>query len=88
MRHMSFLRPTAVALGLALAAGGASAQTLTMGVRGGPESLDPHYAALGPHACNVFQRRLAPCLATALAVTSDSKTMRLVTNLLNQMQSR
>ncbi|MDC1198874.1 ABC transporter substrate-binding protein [bacterium] len=50
MRHMSFLRPTAVALGFALAAGGASAQTLTMGVRGGPESLDPHYSALGPHA--------------------------------------
>jgi peptide/nickel transport system substrate-binding protein len=50
MRHMSFLRLTTVALGLALAAGGASAQTLTMGVRGGPESLDPHYSALGPHA--------------------------------------
>ena len=28
----------------------ASAQTLTMGVRGGPESMDPHYSALGPHA--------------------------------------
>ena len=50
MRHTSFLRPMAAALGLALAAGGASAQTLTMGVRGGPESLDPHYSALGPHA--------------------------------------
>lgn len=27
-----------------------SAQTLTVGVRGGPESLDPHYSALGTHA--------------------------------------
>ena len=51
MRHSSFLRPAAVALGLAgIAASAASAQTLTMGVRGGPESLDPHYSALGSHA--------------------------------------
>jgi len=28
----------------------AAAQTLTVGVRGGPESLDPHYSALGTHA--------------------------------------
>lgn len=28
----------------------ASAQTLTMGVRAGPESMDPHYSALGVHA--------------------------------------
>jgi peptide/nickel transport system substrate-binding protein len=48
MRYTSFLRPVAVAL--SLAAGAASAQTLTMGVRGGPESLDPHYSALGSHA--------------------------------------
>ncbi len=27
-----------------------SAQTLTVGVRGGPESMDPHYSALGPQA--------------------------------------
>jgi peptide/nickel transport system substrate-binding protein len=53
MRHASklaFLRGTALAAGLALAAGAASAQTLTMGVRGGPESMDPHYSALGVHA--------------------------------------
>ena len=41
--------PLAVAVGLT-AAGAASAQTLTMGVRGGPESMDPHFSALGPHA--------------------------------------
>ena len=50
MRHISFMRPVVVALGLALAAGSASAQTLVMGVRGGPESLDPHYSALGSQA--------------------------------------
>ncbi|MGP1394250.1 MAG: ABC transporter substrate-binding protein [Inquilinaceae bacterium] len=50
MNHASFLRPIALGLGLALTAGAASAQTLTMGVRGGPESLDPHFSALGPHA--------------------------------------
>lgn len=31
-------------------AGSAFAQTLTIGVRGGPESLDPHFSALGTHA--------------------------------------
>ncbi|MBS8262756.1 ABC transporter substrate-binding protein [Roseibium polysiphoniae] len=41
--------------GLALGAGlmcGASAfaQTLNVAVRGGPDSMDPHYSALGPHA--------------------------------------
>ncbi len=49
MKHASILR--AAALVCALAAGGAaSAQTLTVGVRGGPESLDPHFSALGSHA--------------------------------------
>ena len=28
----------------------ASAQTLTIGVRGGPDSIDPHFTATGPHA--------------------------------------
>ena len=28
----------------------ASAQTLTIGVRAGPESIDPHYTATGTHA--------------------------------------
>lgn len=43
----------AVALGLpvmGLVSDGATAQTLTVGVRGGPESMDPHYSALGVHA--------------------------------------
>jgi len=35
---------------LALMAPPAAAQTLTIGVRGGPESLDPHFSALGTHA--------------------------------------
>jgi peptide/nickel transport system substrate-binding protein len=29
---------------------GASAQTLTIGVRGGPDSIDPHFTATGTHA--------------------------------------
>ena len=29
---------------------GVAAQTLTIGVRGGPESIDPHYTATGTHA--------------------------------------
>jgi peptide/nickel transport system substrate-binding protein len=49
MYHQKFLAPLAFALGLT-AAGAASAQTLTMGVRGGPESMDPHFSALGSHA--------------------------------------
>jgi peptide/nickel transport system substrate-binding protein len=39
----------ASAAGIVLA-GGASAQTLTMGVLAGPESMDPHYTATGTHA--------------------------------------
>jgi peptide/nickel transport system substrate-binding protein len=49
MTYQKFLAPLAFALGLT-AASAASAQTLTMGVRGGPESMDPHFSALGPHA--------------------------------------
>ncbi|MEM6615433.1 MAG: ABC transporter substrate-binding protein [Pseudomonadota bacterium] len=49
MKFEKFLAPFALALGLT-AAGAVSAQTLTMGVRGGPESMDPHFSALGPHA--------------------------------------
>jgi len=47
---------TRLATALALAAGfgfavtAAHAQDLTVGVRGGPESMDPHYSALGPQA--------------------------------------
>ena len=31
-------------------ASGVSAQTLTIGVRAGPESIDPHFTATGTHA--------------------------------------
>ena len=34
----------------AVMATSASAQTLTIGVRGGPDSIDPHFTATGPHA--------------------------------------
>jgi peptide/nickel transport system substrate-binding protein len=40
----------ATALVAALSAGPAAAQTLTIGVRGGPEGLDPMFSALGTHA--------------------------------------
>ena len=50
MKAKRFLASLAVALGVAVSAASVSAQTLTMGVRGGPESLDPHYSALGSHA--------------------------------------
>lgn len=43
-----FLGAASLALGLA-AATLASAQTLTVGVRAGPESMDPHFSALGVH---------------------------------------
>jgi len=52
MGHVSRSLRTA-ALGGLLAAGfaaGASAQTLTIGVRGGPDSIDPHFTASGTHA--------------------------------------
>lgn len=53
MKHISrlnFLAGAALGLGLAIATGAASAQSLTVGVRGGPESMDPHYSTLGVHA--------------------------------------
>ncbi len=50
MRFTHLLCSAALAAGLTLATTAVSAQTLTVGVRGGPESLDPHYSALGPHA--------------------------------------
>ncbi len=40
----------ALAVAGALATTAASAQTLTVGVRGGPDSMDPHYSALGPQS--------------------------------------
>ncbi|MEQ8816319.1 MAG: ABC transporter substrate-binding protein [Thalassobaculum sp.] len=55
MTLVKMLRAGAFAVALGVAATGAtiataSAQTLTVGVRGGPESMDPHYSALGVHA--------------------------------------
>ena len=42
---------SALATALTLGAGNAaSAQTLTIGVRGGPDSIDPHFTASGTHA--------------------------------------
>jgi peptide/nickel transport system substrate-binding protein len=38
------------AVASALLAGNAGAQTLTMGVRAGPESMDPHFTATGTHS--------------------------------------
>jgi len=50
MKHFrATLALTAAVSALALV-GAAQAQTLTIGVRGGPESLDPHFSALGTHA--------------------------------------
>lgn len=39
-----------LAAGLGAAATAVSAQELVVGVRGGPESMDPHYSALGPQS--------------------------------------
>ncbi|MGJ3261891.1 MAG: ABC transporter substrate-binding protein, partial [Salinarimonas sp.] len=38
----------------------AEAQTLTIGVRAGPESIDPHWSTLGSHA--VAQRHISDAL--------------------------
>jgi len=53
MKRMTLYKAAAclaISMTTGLATTHALAQTLTMGVRGGPESLDPHYSALGPHA--------------------------------------
>lgn len=47
---MTHLKTTGFAVLFALLGGAAGAQTLTIGVRGGPESMDPDYSALGTHA--------------------------------------
>ncbi len=81
MRKHKFLATMALALGLT-ATSVASAQTLTMGVRGGPESIDPHYSALGPHAeaaKHIFDTlvwsgtdlQIEPGLATSWAPVDD-----------------
>ncbi|UZF95849.1 ABC transporter substrate-binding protein [Bosea sp. NBC_00550] len=48
MSFTRFLKVASLAVGL-IGASAASAQTLNMGVRAGPESMDPHYSALGVH---------------------------------------
>lgn len=79
---MSYLRITGVAGLLAMMIGMAGAQTLTIGVRGGPESLDPHFSALGTHAevaKHVFDTlvwadeklHIAPGLATSWTPVDD-----------------
>jgi len=50
MGLMHFGRAFLIAAGLVAGTAAAGAETLTVGVRGGPESMDPHYSALGPHA--------------------------------------
>src|SRR5690349_12486985 len=49
MTHRGLFLLTSAAL-LAASMGCASAQTLTIGVRGGPDSMDPHFTATGTHA--------------------------------------
>ena len=44
------IKLTAAAMLAGLAATAAVAQTLTIGVRGGPDSIDPHFTATGTHA--------------------------------------
>lgn len=50
MKLSRLLKAGVIALGLGTISSLAAAQTLTVGVRGGPESMDPHYSALGVHA--------------------------------------
>ena len=50
MKLSRLLQAGVIALGLGTISAIAAAQTLTVGVRGGPESMDPHYSALGVHA--------------------------------------
>ncbi|RAI02370.1 peptide ABC transporter substrate-binding protein [Acuticoccus sediminis] len=65
-----------------LATTAAGAQTLTIGVRGGPDSMDPHYSALGPQSDavkNIFDPlvwtgddlQLEPGLATSWEPIDD-----------------
>lgn len=50
MKLSRLLKAGVIALGLGTISTFAAAQTLTVGVRGGPESMDPHFSALGVHA--------------------------------------
>ena len=49
MRRLSSVLAVAIALSTSVA-GAALAQTLTIGVRAGPDSIDPHFTASGTHA--------------------------------------
>lgn len=80
---MTFIKMTGLAGLVAILAGSVSAQTLTIGVRGGPESMDPHYSALGTHAevaKHVFDTliwadenlQIQPSLATSWTPVGDS----------------
>lgn len=44
------IRSAVFGFGFAMLASSVSAQTLTIGVRGGPDSIDPHFTATGTHA--------------------------------------
>ncbi len=57
MNHFSnWTRGALAGSAMALVLGaGASAQTLTIGVRGGPDSIDPHFTATGSHAESLKQ---------------------------------
>src|SRR5918911_5347247 len=80
MKFQQHLRRLAFAAAAStLLASAAVAQTLTIGVRAGPESIDPHYTATGTHAealKHVFDTlvwsgdklQLEPGLATAWKV--------------------
>ena len=81
---MHFKRTMAVAaLSFATTLSAVSAQTLTMGVRAGPESIDPHFSALGVHAealKHIYdplvksdnELQLQPGLATSWTAISDN----------------
>src|SRR5688572_15365587 len=49
-RTAHLVRASIAAALMSTCAGVALAQTLTIGVRGGPDSIDPHFTATGTHA--------------------------------------
>ncbi len=51
------LRSAVFGFGLAMLASSVSAQTLTIGVRGGPDSIDPHFHC-HRHPCGIAQARV------------------------------
>lgn len=87
MHHHDFLRGAGRALAVATIAtaglaASAAAETVTVGVRGGPEGLDPHYSPLGTHVSamrNIYETlvtrddnlQIQPGLATEWKPLSD-----------------